>query len=80
MQYSTITSEFDNAYQALQDTKWITNPADETNQDTGIIRQGELIWFNRDHLECGLVWQQALLSDKTLRYVHRRDFKPISVS
>ncbi len=80
MNFTTTTSEFDSAYQALQETEWVTNPADETNQDKGIIRQGELIWFNRDHLECGLVWQQALLSDKTLWYVHRHDFKSLSAS
>lgn len=74
----TITEDFDRAYMALRETEWCTNPADRTNPDRGLIRQGEIIWFNQGHMENDFVWQQALLANQTLRYVRHRDFRPVA--
>ncbi len=78
LDYSTIVSAFDDAHQALRETEWVTNPADPTSRDRGLVRRGDVIWFNRNHLDYGSVWQQALLGDKTLRYVHHHDFEPVA--
>ncbi|ADB42749.1 hypothetical protein [Spirosoma linguale] len=71
--YSFLTDSFDIACQAIRDTEWVTNPADSSNSDKGIIRLGETVWLHRAHLGIGS-WQQARLADNTLRYVQHHDF------
>ena len=78
-QPSFAADEFNVPCQALHNTEWVTNPADPTNQDKGMVRQGETIWFLQDHTNTGLIWQQARLADETLRYVQHRDFTPPAV-
>ncbi len=71
---------FDVAYQATQDTEWLADPANPDNHHKGLIHEGETIWFHPRHFGSGPAWQQARLTDRTVRYVHLHDFREITVA
>lgn len=71
--YSFLIKSFDMACQAIRDTEWVTNPADSSNLDRGIIYRGETVWLRRNHVGTG-AWQQARLADNTVRYIQHHDF------
>ncbi|GAB4028125.1 hypothetical protein [Spirosoma gilvum] len=73
-----LTTElFDQPRQAVQDTEWVRKPADPTKQAGGLIRKGEIVWFNSDLFGSGPEWQQVRLTDDTLGYVKPHHFTGI---
>ena len=64
-------------YEATTNTEWISNPSAPT-PTKGSIKKGERIHFSREPSPIGATWQDAKLSDGTIRFVHPADFKKVS--
>ena len=61
-------------YRATKDTEWISDPK-SSNPVVGTLRVGEKVHFNREPLGTGTPWQDALLGDGVVRFVHPADFE-----
>jgi uncharacterized protein YjbJ (UPF0337 family) len=61
-------------YRAIKDTEWVSDP-DSSNPVIKALRMGEKVYFNREPLGTGVLWQDALLGDGVVRFVHPADFE-----
>lgn len=73
-----VPEEFNFPARAIQDTDWISNPANPVGQQTGRIQQHESVWFRQDPFGSGPVWQPARLADNTLCCVQPRHFQAVT--
>lgn len=71
---SVNKDEYNLPYRAVTDTEWISNP-NSPDPKTGTISKGTVVLFNREPSSLGATWQDAILDDGTLRFVHPSDFQ-----
>lgn len=61
-------------YRVIRDTEWISDP-DSSNPVIGTLKIGEKVHFNREPSGTKVPWQDALLGDGVVRFVHPADFE-----
>jgi hypothetical protein len=71
------TSAYAMAYEATQDTQWAAST--DANAARGTIARGDHVMFMRAP-DASSSWQQARLSDGTVRYVHPADFRAVATT
>lgn len=62
-------------YKATKDTQWSSNPNSQ-QPTTGTVKRGEVVNFSRQPSSIGVTWQDAKLSDGSIKWVHPYDFEP----
>ncbi|GAB3718014.1 hypothetical protein GCM10027592_60620 [Spirosoma flavus] len=75
---SVAAETFQLPAKAIQETQWVEEPANPTQQKGGLIRKGEIVWFAHDLFGSGPGWQQALFNDHRLGYVNQHHFAPVN--
>ena len=61
-------------YRAVADTQWKSSTA--ASADSGTVAKGTRVRFDRTP-DRTMSWQQALMDDGTIKYVHPTDFEAI---
>ncbi|QDK77547.1 hypothetical protein EXU85_02615 [Spirosoma sp. KCTC 42546] len=74
---SMAISGFNHPSRAIQNTDWISDPADPTQSYRGQIPKGETVWFQDELFGSGPAWQQVRLADHTLVFINPHHFEPI---
>lgn len=72
--------DFTCPYKALQDTVWVSDPANPVAHQTGPIRKGETVWLQAQPFGSGPYWQIARLIDKTVCFVQPHHFNSAGFS
>ena len=69
----TASTGYTMAYEAARDTEWAAST--DANASRGTIARGDRVMFMRAP-DANNGWQQARLSDGSVRYVRPADFRP----